>query len=146
MNYITTTKLNITYSVNILSQFIAKPIEIHWNETNGILLYLKGIISYGIKYIDSLDVDLVDYSNLDWVSNPDDKRSTLLYAFNIGFEIVAWSNKKQPTIFLSITKVEYNSLSIATCKLVSFGESSNTLEKKKKWLQLSSVIIKTPSN
>ena len=30
LNYLTTTKLDISYSVSILSQFMAKPLESHW--------------------------------------------------------------------------------------------------------------------
>ena len=52
LNYITTTRPNIAYYVSVLSQFMDKPLESHWNAVKGVLKYLKGTLDYGIKYID----------------------------------------------------------------------------------------------
>ena len=54
-------------------------------------------------YTDNCDIDLTGYSDSDWDGNPDDRKSTLEYAFNIGTGVVSWSSKKQPTISLSST-------------------------------------------
>jgi hypothetical protein len=83
LNYLTTTRPNITYYVSVLTQFMEKPLEIHWNATKGVLRYLKGTLDYGIKYTDSY-----------WVGNLDDQRSTTGYAFGIGSRTVSWSSKK----------------------------------------------------
>jgi hypothetical protein len=37
LNYLTTTRLDIAYSVNILSQFMAKPFESHWKVAKKVL-------------------------------------------------------------------------------------------------------------
>jgi hypothetical protein len=58
--------------VSVLSQFMAKPLESHWNETKAILRYLKGTLNYGIKYTDTSDVELIGYSDSDWAGSPDD--------------------------------------------------------------------------
>jgi hypothetical protein len=63
LNYLTTTKLDIEYSVSLLSQFMAKPLESHWNAAKAILRYLKGTLDYGIKYTDASDVELIGYSD-----------------------------------------------------------------------------------
>jgi hypothetical protein len=91
LNYLTTTRLDIAYPVSLLSQFMEKPQEIHWNATKAVLRYLKGTLDYGIKYTDASDVDveLIGYSNSDWACNPDDQRSTNGYVFGIGFGIVS---------------------------------------------------------
>jgi hypothetical protein len=49
LNYLTTTRPDITYSVSVLSQFMVKPQEIHWNVAKVVLGYLKGTLDYGIK-------------------------------------------------------------------------------------------------
>jgi hypothetical protein len=72
LNYLTTTRPDIAYFVSVLSQFMAKPLESHWNTTKGVLRYLKDTIDYGIKYIDSFDVELTSYSDSDWSDNSDD--------------------------------------------------------------------------
>lgn len=41
LNYLTTTRPNIAYSVNILSQLMAKPLESHWIAAKKALRYLK---------------------------------------------------------------------------------------------------------
>jgi hypothetical protein len=94
LNYLTTTRPDISYSVSVLSQFMAKPHESHWNATKAVLRYLKGTLDYGIKYTDASDVELTGYSDSDWAGNLNDRRSTTGYAFNIGSGVVSWSSKK----------------------------------------------------
>jgi hypothetical protein len=83
LNYLTTTRPNIAYSVNILSQFMAKPFEIHWKTAKKVLRYLKGTINFGIMYTDEFDVELTGFFYLDWAGNPDDRRSTSGSVFHI---------------------------------------------------------------
>ena len=68
-----------------------------------VLRYLKGTINFGIMYTDNCDVELTGYSDSNWDENPDDRKSTSGYAFNIGIGVVSWSSKKQPTVSLSST-------------------------------------------
>ena len=72
LNYLTTTKPDITYYVSVLSQFVEKPQEIHWNVAKVVLRYLKGPLDYGIKQTNAYDVDLTGYSNSYWDGNLDD--------------------------------------------------------------------------
>jgi hypothetical protein len=118
LNYLTTTRPDIAYFVSVLSQFMVKPLESHWNATKAVLKYLKVTLDYGIKYIDASDVELTGYSDSYWVGNPDDRRSTTGYVFGIGSRVVSWRSKKKPTISLSSTKAEYKSLCVATCEVV----------------------------
>jgi len=118
LNYLTTTRLDIAYFVSVLSQGMDKPLENHWNTMKGVPGYLKGTIDYGIKYTDSLCVELTGYLDSEWDGNPDDQRSTTGYSFGIGSGIVSWSNKKQPIVYLSSTEAEYKVLCATTCKVV----------------------------
>jgi hypothetical protein len=118
LNYLTTTRPNITYYVSVLSQFMVKPHESHWNAAKEVLRYLKGTLNYGIKYIDAYDVELTGYSDSDWAGNLDDRRSTTVYAFNIGSRVVSWSSKKKPIVSLSSIEVGYKALHATTCEVV----------------------------
>ena len=80
--------------------------------------YLKGTMNFGLLYTNEFDVQLVGFSDSDWEGNPDDRRSTTGYAFNIGSRVVSWSSKKQPTVSLSSTEVEYKAMASATCEAV----------------------------
>ena len=70
LNYLTQTRPHIAYSISVLSRFMEKPLEIHWNAVKGVLVYIKGIIDYGIKYTNSFDFELTCYSNSNWDDNP----------------------------------------------------------------------------
>jgi hypothetical protein len=105
LNYLTTTRPDIAYFVSVLSQFMEKPQESHWNVANPILGYLKGTLDYGIKYTDASDVELTGFSDSDWATIwMIEDRSTIGYAFGIGFGVVSWSSKKQLTVYLSSTE------------------------------------------
>jgi outer membrane protein assembly factor BamB len=95
-----------------------KPHEIHWNAAKVVLRYLKGTLDYGIKYTDASHVNLTGYLDSDWAGILDDRRSTIVYAFNIGSGVVSWRNKKQPTVSLSSTEEEYKASCTTTCKVV----------------------------
>ena len=118
MNYLTTTRPDISYAVNILSQFMAKPNESHWKAAKKVLRYLKGTMNFVLLYTDKFDVQLAGFSDSDWAGNLDDRRSTTGYAFNIGSGVVSWSSKKEPTISLSSIEAEYKAMASATCEVV----------------------------
>ena len=56
LNYLTTTRPDISYVVSILSQFMAKPNDNHWKVANKFLTYLKGIVNFGLLYTNKFDV------------------------------------------------------------------------------------------
>ena len=100
LNYLTTTRPDLSYFVSILSQFLAKPCETHWKVAKQVLRYLKGTVNYGILCTDVSDVQSVGYCDSDWEGNPNDRKSTFGYAFNIGSGVITWSSKKKPTVSL----------------------------------------------
>jgi hypothetical protein len=50
---------------------------------------------------------LVGFTDLDWVDDPDDRKSTAGYVFSLGLGPVTWAYKKQQAIALSSVEVEY---------------------------------------
>ena len=58
------------------------------------------------------------YSDSDWDSNLNDRRSTTRYAFGIRSRVVSWRSKKKPTLYLSCTEAEYKALCATTCEVV----------------------------
>jgi hypothetical protein len=75
-------------------------------------------MNFGLLYTDKFDVQLAGFSDSDWAGNPDDRRSTTGYAFNIGSGVVSWRSKKRPTVSLSSTEAEYKAMASATCEAV----------------------------
>jgi hypothetical protein len=50
---------------------------------------------------------ITSYYDSNWGGDLDSRKSTIGYVFIFGSTIVNWSNKRQPTIMLSITKAKY---------------------------------------
>ena len=66
LNYLTTTRPELSYSVSILSQLFAKPCETHWKAVKQVPRYLKGTVDYGLLYTDVSDVQLAGYFDSGW--------------------------------------------------------------------------------
>jgi hypothetical protein len=56
----------------------------------------------------------VGFTDADYASNPDDRKSISGYTFLLGGATYAWSSKKQSTVALSSTEAEYTALAHAT--------------------------------
>eukprot|EP00253_Pinus_taeda_P034215 PITA_34215 len=65
LNYLTTTRLDISFAVGILSRFMKNPCGGHWSAAKRVLRYLKGTQEFGIKYTLVDDFSLIGYSDLD---------------------------------------------------------------------------------
>ena len=48
--YLTTTRPDIMHTVSLISRFMERTKESHWQETKRILTYVKGTKRYGILY------------------------------------------------------------------------------------------------
>ena len=118
MIYLTTTRPDLAYSVSVLSQFMSRPIDSHWNAAKCVLRYLSGTCNYGLLYTDISNVTLAGYSDSDWAGNVDDRRSITGYAFSIGSGVISWSSKKKSTVALSSCEEEYQALCAATCEAI----------------------------
>ncbi|CAA7387952.1 unnamed protein product [Spirodela intermedia] len=80
--------------------------------------YLKAQLVMVCCYENILAFLLNAFSDVDWASAFEDRRSTSGYLIFLGCNLISWSSKKQMTIALSNTKVEYNALANATVKLI----------------------------
>jgi hypothetical protein len=72
-------------------------------------------MSYGIHYVVSCELALIGSTNLDWVSDDIDRKSTSYYTLSLGSGPVCWLSKKQSTIALSFTEAEY--IGVVNCEI-----------------------------
>ena len=112
--YLTLTRPDITYAVSVISRFMQKPKKPHLEAIKRILRYVKGSIDYGILYHNDRNFEVAGYCDADYAGDLDTRRSTTGYVFKLGSGAASWCSKRQPTVSLSSTKVEYRASAMAT--------------------------------
>ena len=116
--YLKATRPDIMYAVSLISRFMERPKEAHWQATKRILRYVKGTKMFGILYHASEHSDLVGYTDSDWAGSVDDQKSTSGYVFHMGSGAISWASKRQSTVALSTAKAEYVAATVAACQAV----------------------------
>ena len=99
--YLTTSRPDIAFSVGVCSRFQSNPRVSHLNAVKRIIKYVGGTCDYGLFYSKESNLSLVGFSDSDWDSNTDDRKSTTGGCFYVGANLVAWMSKKQNFVFLS---------------------------------------------
>ena len=107
----TATRPDITFAVGQVARFCENPQPAHWNAVKRIFAYLKGTREHGIWLGGRKGEGVVTYTDADYASDVDDRRSM---SGSISFfrgGPVAWGCRKQDCVALSTTESEYVSLS-----------------------------------
>ena len=79
--------------------------------------YLKGTYDYELCFIKTdEDLKLIAFSDSDWASSVEDRRSTTGYCFSLTKQgpATSWKSKKQATVALSTCEAEYNGMANTT--------------------------------
>ncbi|KAA0057477.1 Copia protein [Cucumis melo var. makuwa] len=118
LQYLTNTRSNISYIVNHLSQFLQKPTDLHWQAVKRVLRYISGTKHYGILFQSNTDLSITAFSDADWASNINDRKSVAAYCVFVGNNLDSWSLKKQNVVARSSTESEYRALAHATSEIV----------------------------
>jgi hypothetical protein len=105
--YMIHTRPDICYAVIAMSQFMTEPRQRHRVATKHILRYLRGTITYGLRYTSSGGLFLHGYAYADWAGSPVDRKSTSRYCFSLGSAIISWSSRKHVSIAQSTTEAKY---------------------------------------
>ncbi|KAL6348389.1 hypothetical protein AAG906_005694 [Vitis piasezkii] len=98
LQYITLTRPKISFVVNRACQYMAHPTTSHLQAAKRILRYLKG------------------YTDADWASCPDDRRSTSGFCLFFCTNLISWSSTKQRVVSRSSAESEYRALAFLAAK------------------------------
>ena len=108
------TRPDICWIITKLTQYLSKPLKEHWVAVKHVLRYLKCTLDYELCYRKCVDgLTLIGYSDADWASSTDNRRSTTGYCFSLTKTgpLISWKSKKQRTVALSTCEAEYMALS-----------------------------------
>ncbi|KAL5579060.1 hypothetical protein UlMin_011502 [Ulmus minor] len=94
LQYLLFTRPDFAFSVNKVCQFMHKPTEVHWQAIKRILRYLARTINHGICFIATPNTTLTAFTDADYASSPNDRRSTGGFCIYLGDNLVSWSCSK----------------------------------------------------
>ena len=115
--YLTFTRPDLSYAVNVVSQFMHNSSDQDMNVVNHILIYMKSSPGKGIMFSRYGHLDSEGYTNFDFARSRLDRKSTPKYVSFVGGNLVNWKSKKQNIVSLYSAKVEYRVLYHPSLKL-----------------------------
>jgi hypothetical protein len=77
--FFTITRLDLSYAVSRISNYMANPQAAYLEAAKHILHYLKGTLDQGILYKANFKVEILGYTNADWGSYPETRHSMGAY-------------------------------------------------------------------
>eukprot|EP00253_Pinus_taeda_P031508 PITA_31508 len=116
--YLTATRPDIMFAFSLISRFMERPKEAHWQASKRILRYVKGTKRFGILYNVSEHSDLAKYTDSDWAGSVDDRKSTSGYVFHMGSGAISWASKKQSIVAFSTAEAEYVAATATACQAI----------------------------
>ena len=70
--YLTHSQPDICYTMNTVSRYMQQPHDIHWKVSKRIVEYIQGTRTCDIHYAADSELELVGYTDSDWVGDPID--------------------------------------------------------------------------
>ncbi|XP_022930085.1 uncharacterized protein LOC111436572 [Cucurbita moschata] len=93
--------------VSLISHFMAFPMQQHFAVAKRALRYLKGTINYDVFYKRGGVSDRIGFTDSDYASDIQDRKSTTGYVFMMSEGAMAWSSRKQPIVTLTTIEAEF---------------------------------------
>lgn len=107
------TRPDICFAVNKLSRYSSNPGLKHWAAVKHLMRFLQGTKNHKLCYRkrDGQIPDIIGFSDADWASDSDNRKSTTGYTFVCQGGAISWGSRKQPTVALSSCEAEYMAIS-----------------------------------
>ena len=112
------TRLDKTFPVSIVSQFMHSLSSEHFEAVHRILRYLKGTPGKGLFFKARGHPQVEAYIDADWAGCISDRRSTYGYCTYVGGNLETWRSKKQNVVTRSSAKVEFRAIAQGMCEVI----------------------------
>ncbi|GJX81593.1 hypothetical protein Tco_0331074 [Tanacetum coccineum] len=105
--YLTASSSDIMFSVCLCARFYEDPKTSHLEAVKRIFRYIKGTTHLGLWYPKGSGIETIVYADSDHAGNYVDQKSTSGNCTFMGCCLTSWFSKKQTTLAISTTEVEY---------------------------------------
>ncbi|OMO87137.1 Integrase, catalytic core [Corchorus capsularis] len=116
--YLTVTRPDLTFAVNVLSQFVSAPRQEHMDAALRVLRYLKKAPGQGVLLSAKGDLFLIAYCDADWGGCLTTKRSCTGYFITLGGSPISWRTKRQEVVSKSSAEAEYRAMAVTVSELL----------------------------
>jgi hypothetical protein len=108
------TRPDIAFAVGMLERYQSDPGLDHWRAAKKVMRYLQGTKDYMLMYRQIDNLEVIGYSDFDFVGCIDSHKSTLGYIFLMASGAVSWRSAKQTLTATSTMEAEFVSCFEAT--------------------------------
>ncbi|RVX14784.1 Retrovirus-related Pol polyprotein from transposon RE1 [Vitis vinifera] len=105
--YLPHTRPDIAYAVSVVSQFMHCPSEDHISVVMQILRYLKSFPGKGLMFSKNDHLRVEGYTDVDWVGDIMDRKSTSGYFTFVGGNLVTWRSKNRRWSLYPVRKLSF---------------------------------------
>ena len=89
LNYLTIIRPDISFPVNVVSEFLQSHCDSHWDAIVRILHYVKGTPGQEVLYENRDHTQIIGYNDANWTSTPTNRRSTSWYCAFIESNLIS---------------------------------------------------------
>ncbi|XP_019070686.1 uncharacterized mitochondrial protein AtMg00810-like [Solanum lycopersicum] len=115
--YLTTTRPDISFVVQCLSQFMHSPKTSHMEAAMRLVRYVKSEPGLGILMASTGGNDLQVFCDADWGAYINSRRSITGYLVQYGGSPISWKSKKQVTVSRSSVEAEYRAMASTVAEI-----------------------------
>lgn len=123
---------DICFAMLKLSQYMSNPSIHHETVVKHLLRYLRTTKAFRICYrAQSRPEQIIGYSDSDFASDKDDRRSVSGFIFKFAGGPISWASRKQKSVTTSIAEVELMALILATKHAIWLSKFLNEIGRSK---------------
>ncbi|KAL1219965.1 Retrovirus-related Pol polyprotein from transposon TNT 1-94 [Cardamine amara subsp. amara] len=108
LNYVQTcTRPDISFVVGMLGRYQSNPRMDHWKAAKKVLRYLQGTKEHMLTYRRSEHLEVIGYSDSNYVGCIDSRKSTFGYLFLLAGGAISWKSGKESVIATFTMEAEF---------------------------------------